>query len=471
MHLLPRPPHRIWLLAAAAWLAGCALLWTVMPVAPEFNATWAINHLGFTPDGQNSLVMNIVVTTEAPAMPPRQSLKLELRSATSNELVADLGEFRLGHFGPIKSADGRFWILRESDELDAERNEIMARFARLDIATRTMTRSSVSRAVLQDRDVHSVSFEGRFCVLRDITEQSPALLWDFEDSSGRARAIDIRTLVAFSRDRRFLAAESKSQRGHISVVELETAAVRQLNGPGDSPWPYSGTPPNLAEHIRISADGSRVAAEFNSQGTSCWNVETGKLELRTPKQLIDFAMDGDAVIVEEFRDTGRTTDVIELPTGNCRVSFQSPASQHDVYGQRSQLSIDGRALLVQNQEMRVRHAWTRSIGLGNSFFGWDRRIHCRLYDLQTGKSIGDFGIGSTSRQGFVKYSQTAFREIPSGRIAILEGDDSPTWAIWNVPPRKSGSAFAACAAILAALIGVIVLWRLRRRRLSVAESP
>lgn len=462
MRLLPRTPRGIWLLAAIVWGVGCAIDWWQLPTAPRKQVPFEMGDWGLSSDGR-------FILRTCPVPPPVESIApherkwaVEMRSVTSGGAVARFGDFGHNKSAVAPSPDGRFLALRDSDQFDEQRAEIMMRLVRLDLANRSTTRWSALRSIVEDRCLMDLSPGGRFCVLRDHNPRQSALIWDLDQDRITALEPTICNQITFSSDGRQLAAQSSSNPGRIHIIELESASIRRtLAGPDVPPWDGSGTPSATLFHIRISDDGSHVVAHFYTRGagheTFGWNSDTGQLQLRTPSGFVGFTDGGSAIITESRKGTRWNLEVFDFLTNSVRASFPVEASHNCL------LSLDGRLVIAPTQEPNdsILERWATRFGLPWPFDQMKERVRGRVYEVSTGEIRGEFATSSLTDYGRSNFYQTANKLISDGLIVTLEGQRALTWCFWDVPPRKPLGDFATRAAILVAVIALIA-WRFQR---------
>lgn len=383
-----------------------------------------------------------------------------MRAVNSGKVAARFGDFGQTDVGMSQSPDRRFLMLRDSDEFDEQRAEIMARLVRLDLETQSMSRWRVPRATIGDRSVMELSPGGRFCILRGANPKAPALIWDLAQDRITMLTLLLHDGIVFSADGRFVAGDSNAEPGRIHVIDLGSPSSMQiLVGPDYPRWNGSGTPPFALLQIQMSVDGSFLAAQFYASATGhevfCWNAVNGQLFLRCPGDLIGFASAGFELVTEPWR--GRL-EVHDLPTGVVSRAF----SVND--GNNCFLSRDGRTVVAPTERpnFSILALWAGRFGLPWPFDKSNNHIHCRIYDLSTGGQFGEFVTNNLTNYGRTVFFQSTTKQILDGRLVSLEGNTSLSWCVWDMPPRKSPREFAIYAALLAAVIALIA-WRIQHR--------
>lgn len=461
MRLLPRSPRGIWLLAAAIFGVGCGILWLTLPVEPRARIRAQPGIWGYTSDGKSMLKQRPPEMPRDQALARQQIYTLELRSVPSDRLIDNLVQFGHNDSNRPHSADMRYWMIRDSDALDEQRNELNARFIRLDLETRSTKRFSLPRSVVQDRYIMDLSPDGRFCVLQDRISSAPAILWDLVEGRLNTPEPDIYAPILFSRDSRYLVAQSRIDKFRILVIDLWNGSTRAiLKGPDYRPPNDRGSQVSLHNILLINDDATRVAAQFFDRSTGykiyCWNIESSKIELELPRLLIGFADGGNTIVTSTVGAGGRIVETFDLPSGNSRSSFQTAANLDCL------LTLDGRTLLAPTVEAGGSF-WERlaaRLGLPWPFSKSGDYVCCRLHDLATGLQFGEFPVENAA----TKQVRPIWVElIPNGSIVSVEGHHPDiSYCIWDVPPRKSLITLAFRATILATFIG-FVAWRLQRR--------
>jgi hypothetical protein len=458
MKVLPQTRRGTWLLAVAAWTLGSALLWWILPTSPQLRVPFERGFLGFTPDAQAVLFQRAISAEDGRT--GKRIIDLQLKSTDSGQVIKSLGSFGQSESGPVRSPDGWFWLIRDSDEFDEQKREIVCRFLRVDLATQSTTKFSCLRSEIEDRAKLELSPGGRFCVVEEVNDLKPALIWDLVNNRIHSPDSEIVGPIVFSRDGRYLAGRSMQVRTSAHVIDLnQIRTIAELRAPNLPPSTAPGAQPIRIVRLLFNNDNSRLAADVfpaTAGQLVSWQIATGKIDAEFAGYLVDFTYDGTSLVTNGPK-VGNIL-VHDLESGKVTTSFQTPASWP------CQLSLDGRTVLASTQEFGAGFLaqLAARLGLPWPFQKSRDRIQCRLFDISTGDKIGEFTMKEVTSFSRNLLLQMAFDLIPNGRITVLDDRQPSTWAIYEIPPRKSLSDFAIRLAILAAVIVLLALWRIRR---------
>jgi hypothetical protein len=143
-----------------------------------------------------------------------------------------------------RSEDGRIWLLNGSGE------EPTRCFFVLDLADESIVKLERGKTEPPDRPSHSVSPDGRWCVMVDV-QANELVIWDLARRQQRCRLRGLKPPVAFAADGNSMVATvagpSSSQIQVLAMQTLTPIATLTVPGPG-SLGPF--------DKVRLSDDGA-----------------------------------------------------------------------------------------------------------------------------------------------------------------------------------------------------------------------
>jgi WD40 repeat protein len=484
MRLLPRTVRGTWVLAAAAWAAGCAAAWGLLPNAPRSTLRLPIDAelVGFGPNGDTVLVRHETSRRDSPSWADGGSWELCLLDRASGETVATLvdrlrGAARLRVLGI--SADHQTWLV------DLETNPERLLY-KLDLVARTATPLPSRLIELADNWRPTLSPDGLLCAFPNPIEHPGAIyseaaqveLWDMTGNRSRAVLSGPYESIAFSADGRLMAA-AEFRTGRVRVLDRETLAPRAT---------VTGPTRHFVNRMSFSGDGKRLVAGFGPESVDqawwffrgerggCIGLPTAGVadrfselglcgaEVGTVNRLgalADgrFAAGGSLVIAFDYADAGGGLRGFDAATGEPR--FTVPARTPMDWD----LSPDGRTLIIIPKEFRPGFVETfvRKLGVPWPFPAAGDGRSAQLFDTATGRALGALPApGLDTYLDSRDYWLKADPWLPDGRtVAVPRDPGRNVWDLWDVPPRKSVTWFGVTAAGFAVPVSLAARRRAR----------
>jgi WD40 repeat protein len=463
MRLLPKTPRGTWLLAAAVWVGGVTAVWAVLPVRPRHSLELPepVLFLGVGPGGRTILTAQRIdgpSTRESPG----QRGPVHVRDAHTGRVLGAVLDVGDGIQTRRMSPDGR-WCLVWAVRGGAKRSVV------IDVAgRRAVPVPESNRSEFRIDPESDFSPDGRFLVASGRAPDGYRLvLWDLERGELRDAPRNARRPCAFSADGRFVAlaaAPDDAEPRALHVYDTETFTRRAT---------VPVRPTERVQHLRLSRDGSQVAASLTADDgrvrhvndldlfvtVRCWDVATGteRAECNDVCPTFLLSPDGRALVTPHVESAGLIYRWTDLATGSVRDGLVvGPA---DFLFHSCEVSPDGRVLAVEH------NVWTagpieqlaRRLKLNWPFEPSGTRSEVRFLDTSTGREIGALPVDLHRAHW-----------SPDGRTVVEHV--RPGWStlrIWDVPPRKPVGRFAIGAA--AAGLGIFGLARWRVQRLERAS--
>jgi hypothetical protein len=304
-----------------------------------------------------------------------------------------------------------------------------------------------------DRDLVKLSPDGGLVVVQNLSSSGLAL-WNIREK----RLVGVIPGVGFPcafepRDGSCLiATENEETRREIAVIGLETltpSARFQIPSPVCA--------------VGLTPGATHAIAEFYpwkspkpGQWFCYWDLSTGRAELSTISRFPNL---GDNLFITGAHESDSRNEL------SCAVvEYSLPANIHE--SPSYELSPDRRVLLICGTE-KVRspvRAFVERLGIRWPFSD-SGPPDAQIYDAASGRMLG----AVSGHQSF------GFSEQPRWpKLAWSPGGDAvatcqfmgeyPRWSVWDIPPRKSLTWFAAGAALLALPIALVSWCRTRKLR-------
>jgi hypothetical protein len=457
MRLLPCSLRGIWLLAGAVWCAACAGLWWALPVVPRavIAVEPGVRTFAFSPLGDR-IVGHGFIREENPY---EETVKGNLPDyfwvwdCATGRLIA----------GPVEAASGlcwrpspdrRWWYRHLGDGNDRE-------IQLFDVAScRLETLRGIEYPIAPFAPAEISSDSQRLLFEVEIAGEPALALWNLNARRLIGTLPGVKLPADASGKGNIIAGTcSGAAESNIQLFDLGT--LRPLG------WLH-GEDGDEFHDVRISGNGTFVAATYTKRmdnpgfiGDSltpicrpirCWNVGNRQQCFPSDREpcggyhfiddrLLLLRCTG-ASAIAEFRDSrdGETN------------RFEEIGDAAPVFDYRN-VAPDESAFVVQRYGTAtdMLGQWFTWFGVKWPFRNTVNRYDCRMFETTTGRLIGDFP-GCQPRWS------------PDSRTlaTFLKSDYPSPIGLWNIPPRKSLTWFAAGAAILALPI-VLVAWRRTRK--------
>lgn len=449
MSLLPRSRRGTWLLAGAVWLAACAGLWWALPVVPrtEMKLPEQSHFLCLGPDGRFAVVVNPIADTVL----DRQLVDLDLIEVSSGRLVRKLIDRgpRVEITG--QSLDGRILLLWQQSFPHG-------RFLKADISELTVEKLSLSELEQSDCLLPRLSPDGRFAVLPCKRDDSAIRIWDVHRNQLHGMLTGVRPPIGFAGASQPLlaAAEAGERANRVVLVDMATLSpLAKFEGPDQS----------RVAAVSLSKSGQHIVAKFETETPGgreswlmCWNIATRTAETRVTDLRRDPSIAaGSRLLVMNDESEGASLHGVELQISSA-VSLVAPKLCRSSPDCRLFLMEVGSVpSALENMSKRIGFAWP-----GRRF------ITGNLYEATTGSMVGEVPVKPAYvHPGTLMRRPMDLRWSPDGRsIAIADPESMGSWQIWDIPPRKSLTWFAAGAALL--VLPIAFAAHRRRRRLAAA---
>jgi WD40 repeat protein len=475
MRLLPRSSRGTWLLAGAAWLAGCGALWWALPHRPR--AAWPTGRPvavhGFIP-GTSVLLTSAAWMPPIGARPPGSGGAgpfpgpLLARDAATGEVrewcpkntpltFVDPGpDGRHVLIGRVVGGRARLFLH------DAADGSVIAELPR------DGPRAENEDDEPPDAYEQFAAFrpDGRQVVYADRADDRTCLrIWDLQTQRKVAAIADAERPAAWSPDGRTLAYPFHVHGLHLWSVRLwqeESADARPIG----SVVPLNAEPLQLA----FSPDGTTLVAVLayprggrprpgKANDLVGWDVVTGNEKYRfgtigtdfLPRQPSFLAYDlapGTLLVVRRFDfATGTQTGTLGPEHSQAGVKWLG-------------FSPDGLLMLGKR-----RHSNGLLELLDQQFSRLGPFVHERpyLFEIETGRLL--YSMPMALPPNGLAHPATSCGWSRDQPMLAIAGKD--TLAVWDVPPRKPLSWLTAGAALLALPPAVLARWRIRRLRKAV----
>jgi hypothetical protein len=444
MRLLPRSPRGIWLLAAAVWLAGCAVLWPALPALPRASITVPGIHqlLGFGPGGRSILFEGDV---DASGNGP---LTVSIRAwNTADGSVWTIAPARDFHAPRTLSPNGR-WLVVE-DWLGGVQSVRL-----IDVATGHETELSHRSGAPIRRRMTEFSPDSHWLAVAEQEHESrwmslPGVrVWDL---TGPKPGADLAAAVApvkFSADGQRLAAltwPSDAPAGTVDYVVWETATGRELarQRKPQATAVAAFTPDNSGLIVHVAHDASPSATlGFDYV---CWDIADGRerWSVRDLCQCLAPTTGGRWLVMSNLNSAASPYEAVILNINNGTVVNRVELEPE---GWLTRAGPDMGTLLIGSPRrlgLDVLWDWLARPGLMGPRPG--STGHVDLVDAATGRRVFSFPGGDSA------YS------ADGQSLAVLDSADVLT--VWDIPPRKPLMWFVVAAALLI----LPLVWLARRR--------
>jgi WD40 repeat protein len=230
-------------------------------------------------------------------------------------------------------------------------------------------------------------------------------------------------------------------------------------------------PARACELIGFSPDARFVAVclrklELGSDRDNkvqCWDVADGRLQLDRDTDSARFLRAVPWVGMWDRKNNGggHLVSFWDYGSGRERGAIELESAQVS-----NELSPDGRVALDLRISALPGAYWLFQAGVSPTFWG---SRYLRLLDTATGRPIGHVPLVAADDPWAYALTRVDTAFSPDGRcLAVLnEGQ----LEIWNFPPHRLPARFWLFVAILAAFLGLVARWRVRRLRAAGASSP
>jgi WD40 repeat protein len=446
MQLLPRSRRGIWLLAVAVWCAACAGLWWALPVVPR-----AVLRLA-----DNTRLLRLGVDDESAILERTTSIAKD--GADVDSVTLELVE--LPTLRPIKTLLHNSPPVRVVDASADGRTLILERFGKdkSEYLSMVIPAGTTADIPLPDSGTASyggtrISPDGRFLTLPIWDASISVEVWDVQRSRVHAILKGAHTPLAFSSDSRRLVVRLEDSTNSLRVINLETLGTEAT---------FVGPSQSDVISVAFSDTGRYLFAQFDlnsdrSTRSVCWNFATSKTEsaFYDPGSDQGTAIGAKMFIVHQMWDDSwtRCLEVTNPPSVSLSMPWDLQVSP------RGQIAIVSKDvpegfLTTLGRRLGLWYTAPNDFGFGGEFV-----------DLSSGHSLG---FAPVDPQGFNMSAHTIAAEWSgTGRTVAIYGLGVPSdCTIWDIPPRKSLTWFAAGAALLVLPIA-LVAWR-RTRKLRAA---
>jgi hypothetical protein len=234
----------------------------------------------------------------------------------------------------------------------------------------------------------------------------------------------------------------------VSVREIDNLRVRAI----------VPIPTGAIRRLAIDDAGTILAVSLidvdRRTDVLCLDVASGRELLRVQNCLVfRLSPDGRSLVTQIWEEPGfGNVTVWDVQAGRTRI-VPEPPSGASSRGFEAILSPDGKTVgipvvrtasnPIEDLAKRLGLPWPRAIETG--------RLSCGLFDMATGESRGII-TGRVSSDCWTSDS----------RLFATTDRDRTTVFVWDIPPRKPLTWFAAAAAFLALAVLIPARWRTRR---------
>jgi WD40 repeat protein len=442
MRLWPRTIRGTWLLALAAWIAGCAGVWWLTPVRPR--AEWSLSRycfiIGNLPGGK---VLTDIFDDDTFG-------PIQLWDSTTS-LHHDLVQPRRGPSKTVVSPNGR-WLAFDSEGESDQLGLIETTTGRLRILNGRIESDMIWAPSLV------ISLDDRLMAIRSLkSDVSCVEVWSLDPFQLLYEVPNADRPHSFSIDGRLLtfnrAMDQNVNRNldflqDYVIWDVERRAVRsqfrkQACGTIES------IAPNCSSVIVRYDRGINLGFWYERQ---CWEVPTGQVRWVCPDTCHgDLIQRGDAFI-EESPDK---VIVHSARSGEAIQEWPLPSSERMLA-----VSPDGRFLATKRDvpsDDGLFAAWLEKFRIG-WLFPPQLPNQVRLTNLETGQVLSFCRADNSLDQVHFSPDDKFLSFMPeTNRIQV-----------WDVPPRKPLTWFAVAAALLALPLAAIAWRRSRHLRREAA---
>jgi WD40 repeat protein len=475
MHLLPRSRRGTWLLAGAAWCAACAGLWWALPVVPL--CSWDVPPLDhYSWDFLESLTIvygrrekdTIALVTAQPA--PALSGPVDFaRTFKFDYFTGPLRVFDLknGHelkryfgtedrFETVTASPNGRWIACVGywdDEhpirlIDAEGQHVfdLPHTGKITSCARPLAFTPDNRFLVYESTRHA---------------ESKLVVWDLANSCTARTIPDAKPPIGFSPEGSCVAfVTATSSDALIRVAEWTTLQEIGSLPVGDTPV-FDISLSTAGRHTAAFLGSKEQAEEFleYKRFLHCWDTKDQRILLHLQcQQATPISPDGRTVAIREEQDR---ISAFDLEAGCARWTRTIDGNSIEaVLANEPALRSCGKVVFSES----VITAWDRFgswiVQQGREWpYSWGMSRISEVVDVESGQPI----MKVNSYLGRTEWSSDG-----KSFIAVTpRGKSTPARVqIWDFPPRKPRTWFAASAAILALTIALLA-WR-RNRTLRAA---
>jgi WD40 repeat protein len=449
MHLLPPTSRGTRLLAFAAWIGLCAATWMVFPVKPR--AEWTLPQpgaiIGFTPD------QNLLVTANRGLDPPPTSADqnlygpIRLWDPESHRLVREYAG-PTGHFNSATLSRTGRWLALANYTADDRPVEDPALWL-LDLTDGQLTRSP--------------AFRGKYATSCIFGQNDRWLICSVNGHAERVSVPDLTTTgqppahwfcYTLAAGGQTLADRGDVETGEPNGIVIRDAATFAVKA-------VIPRPDLDIEHLGLNADGSVLAADavlpaelsWKGKGPEVrlWDTGTGRELLRVPTPFFSLCPDGRTLLTTPYEDMAADWTVWDVQSATRRFVLAPPsgATTYPI----AIVSPDGRTagLYVGWPAGHPFAGWAKRLGLKWPWENGPQQRATAFFDLATGESLG----------AIPDLINPSHWSADSKQVAGMDGDHLRV-RIWDVPPRRSLTWFAAVAGLLALPVALAAWWRTRR---------
>jgi hypothetical protein len=295
-----------------------------------------------------------------------------------------------------------------------------------------------------------ISPDGLFLSLPIWDNGSAVQIWDIPGRRVYSTVRGVHDPAIFSPDSRYLVARVEDgERNKVCAIDLQALTTRRT---------FVG-PPNIDIcSAAVSDQGHFLIAEFTMNDARpnrllCWNMETGEPETAfyDPSTEQGTAVGAKMLIVHQAAWADSVMRCLEV---------SKPLSEALAQPWVLQVSPDGRVgLLATYIPERPLQAWLRKLRITNPFGDYD--FGATFFDLKSGQQ-GAFVPVSSRAPNKPALSIAAEWSGTGNTLAIYGRGEPESACIYDIPPRKSLTWFAAGAALVALPIA-FVAWRRSRK--------
>lgn len=445
MRLLPATRRGIWLSALAAWLAGCAGAWWLMPVRPRCVIPNPCN-FNFIGDG------SAIIATETEFYGGPISV-WDLNTGQRTRRLLD-GQWKLARYtfwhaaryasnGEASARPDRVIVCKGEDVrvLDLTSGDLKP-------LGLSLTAHEANRMfVFYSRD-HRVAAIQIHADPPDKRNLATCIVCDLQ--SGRVVHMKLGVTGNLTPDgSRFVRLESESEGSPVDAVFYDTATGHEVHR-----FRAANSSRRLSNIVGFTSDRRFLALQLDSSGFSfhpmqVFDVSTGQPTLGVPQGYVrtEFVPAGNDMVETLLRGDGsqmiRRWDLSKgIVRWNADVGhvddLRIPARlQADAGGISATTDFFGRPLSQFE-------TWFRRIS--GASIGGGIRSHVRRLALETGKEICRFDLPGRAVVS------------PDGQ-SVITFDNDESLLVWDLPPRKPLTWFAGFAAAW----GLLLAWLAQRR--------
>jgi WD40-like Beta Propeller Repeat len=465
IRLLPRTLRGTWLLAGAVWLAGVGALWWALPYRPR--AAWqtqepAVVH-GFIPGTKTLLTSSSFMPNELgrPTDPVRGPLLArDAETGEVEEWFPDVERLTLVDPG----VDGRYVlvgrVLFGRARLclhDARRGGIVAELPQADERDDPLPTAIDQFAAFRPdgrQVVYSDRVGGRRCLR----------IWDVDSGKKVMELPDAGPPAAWSADGRVLAFASRSRGLSLGSLQLWDGSTRRSRA-------FRSFEPLTEEfeQLAFSPDGQTLVAVTQDQKAgvgrrACldqvigWEVATGREKYRRDAVWAGLSRGLPWFATADLGDGGVAVHRYDYASGSpCGELGQDGSLGPGTYG----ISPDGSLVIGSRRHSNPILEFLNQYFPGKvpprSIVEWPQ-----IVETATDRPL--YLLPMTLDRECRSRSATGWSQDDT--LLAIAGED--TLAVWDMPPRKSVTWFAAATLLVAVATFAIARWRIRRLRREVA---